>query len=205
MTPATACHDACAIVFQSTMNQLGHKGFFTSFASLLAFVLLAGLLCAGCKTPPCSEENFARPFDAQRVAQLSHDSYKVAWEARFCARLDLRNISHNSVVLDVNARRGGLAGRATVLDWEAVHYLNQLTQKAPWIAHDVEKNPVTPRCSSKVSYDIVAFDAKMLKARYSPDSYTPYTDGLIEKLLQLTDEISSYYELKTPEGIQPQK
>jgi hypothetical protein len=169
------------------------------FSSVSCFVLLVSLLAAGCKTPPCSEENFAKPFDAQRVAQLSHDSYKVAWEARSRARQDLRTISQNPVVLDADPRRG-LAGPPSVLDWEAVSYLNRLIRQAPWIAHDVEKNPATPRCSSRASFDIVAFDAMMLKARYSRGSYTPYTGRLIEKLLQLTDEISSYYELKTPQG-----
>jgi hypothetical protein len=78
-------------------------------------------------------------------------------------------------------------------------------RQAPWIAHDIEKNPNTPRCSSKSSYDIVAFDAVMLKARYSPTSFTRHTDGLIERLIQLTDQIASYYELKTPERPPSQK
>jgi hypothetical protein len=187
------------------MNQLGRKGFSIPMAWFLSSVLLASLFCAGCKTPPCSEQSFAKPFDAQRVAQLSHDTYKVAWEARHCARQDLRTVSRNSVLLGSDARHGGLAGEATVLDWEGVRYIERLIRQAHWIAYDVERNPASPRCSSKASYDIVAFDARMLKARYRPNLYATYTDALIQKLIELTDEISSYYQLKTPEELPSQK
>jgi hypothetical protein len=141
--------------------------------------VLAGFLCIGCKTS-CSEQDFAKPFDAQRVAELSHNSYRVAWQARFRAREDLRHLSYHP----------------TKLDWEAVRYLDRLFRQAPWIANDIEKNPANPRCTSKKSYDIVVHDAVMLKARYSPASYTRNTGALIEKLIQLIDEISPYYELK---------
>jgi hypothetical protein len=176
-----------------------------SLVSFLSFSLLAGLLCAGCKTPPCSEQSFAKPFDAARVAQLSHDTYKVAWEARHCARQDLRTISRNPVLLDSAPRGAGLAGPASVLDWEVVRYIDRLIRQAHWIAYDIERNPASPRCSSKASYDIVAFDATMLKARYRPNVYATYTNTLIQKLIEMTDEISSYYQLKKPEGVQPQK
>jgi hypothetical protein len=189
MTHSHSLPPAQRYCISERMNQLGRKGSSALFALFVGSLSLAILLCAGCKTAPCSEQNFSRPFDAQRVAQLGHDSYKLAREARFCAWQDLGHLSY----------------RPTGLDWEAVYYMNRLMRQAPWIAHDVEKNPATPRCLSKVSYDIVAFDARMLKARYNPDSYTPCTDRLIEKLLQTTDEISSYYELKAPEGQSPQK
>jgi hypothetical protein len=45
----------------------------------------------------------------------------------------------------------------------------------------------------------------MLKARYRPNVYATYTNTLIQKLIEMTDEISSYYQLKKPEGVQPQK
>src|SRR5437879_5831485 len=147
------------------MNRLDRHGYFLSLGCFISFVLLIGSLCAGCKTPPCSEQNFVRAFDPQRVAQLSHDSYKAAWDARFRAREDLRWGAHHP----------------TILDWEAVYYLYRLLDQASWIAHDIEKNPTTPRCSSKISYDMVAFDVVMLKARYSPTSFLPHTDALIER------------------------
>jgi hypothetical protein len=162
------------------MNRLGHP--FLSLSCFLGFAVLAGFLCTGCKTSSCWEQNFARPFDAQRVAELSHNSYTVAWEARFRARQDLRHLSYHP----------------TALDWEAVYYINRLFRQAPWIANDIEKNPATPRCSSKSSYDIVAHDAVMLRARYRSASYTRHTDALIEKLIQLVEEISPYYELNAP-------
>jgi hypothetical protein len=165
------------------MNRLGHQRYFLSLSCFLSSVLLAAFLCAGCKTSSCSEQNFAKLFDAQRVAELSHDSYRVAWQARFRAREDLRHLSYHP----------------TKLDWEAVRYLDRLFRQAPWIANNIEKNPADPRCTSKKSYDIVAQDAVMLKARYSPASYTRSTDALIEKLIQLIDEISPYYELKQPQ------
>jgi hypothetical protein len=153
-------------------------------------VVLAGLLCTGCYTSRCSEGSFVRPFDAQRVAQLSHNAYKVAWEARFWAREELIHLPSRN---------------PTVLDFEALHYINDLLNQTPWIAHDIEKNPGIPRCSSKTSYDLVTFDAIMLKARYHPDKFTPPTNVLIERLIQLTDEISTYYELKTPVELPPEK
>lgn len=171
------------------MNRMDYQRY-VSLSCFLSSVLLAGLMCTGCYTSPCSEGSFVRPFDAQRVAQLSHDSYKVAWQARFCAREELR-ILHSR--------------HPTVLDWEAVYYMYRLSDQAPWIAYDIETNPGTPRCSSKTSYDIVAFDATMLKARYHPDKFTRPTNVLIEQLIQLTDEISTYYEVKTPEELPSEK
>lgn len=177
-----ACWTGCVLVSQTAMNRHKSKGHSRFSPSLFTCGLIACLLAAGCKTPHCSEQDFARPFDPQRVAQLAHDSYKVAWGARFWARYDLTNTVYHP----------------TGLDWEAVRYINRLSQKLPWVAHDVEKNPTSPRCSSKASYDLVAFDAKMLKARYRPASFRPETDAKIERLLTMMDEISFYYQLKSP-------
>ena len=141
-------------------------------------LMLAGLV-AGCKTP-CYEESFSIPFDAAKVAQLSHESYKVAWNVEYWARMNL-------YYAPFHPKR---------LDWEAVLYMRRLREQVPWIALDIEKNPATARCSSKKSYDIVAFDAKMLKRRYQPASFRPSTDANIEKLLSLLDQISAYYEPK---------
>jgi len=171
------------------MNPMDYQRYL-SLSCFLISVVLAGLSCTGCYTSPCSEGSFVRPFDAPHVAQLSHDSFKVAWQARFCAREELR-ILHSR--------------NPTVLDWEAVYYMYRLSDQAPWIAYDIEKNPGTPRCSSKTSYDIVAFDATMLKARYHPAKFTRPTNVLIERLIQLTDEISTYYKLKTPEELPSEK
>jgi len=141
-------------------------------AALIAVFLL------GCRTPNCSEENFLKPFDAPKVGQLSHDAYQVAWDATFRARFDLRVASF----------------QPTQLDRETVRYLYEISQKVPWIARTIEKNPATPRCSSKASYDIVAYDALLLKTRYSPRSFKPETAGQIDRLLQMIDEISEYYQ-----------
>jgi hypothetical protein len=43
----------------------------------------------------------------------------------------------------------------------------------------------------------------MLKARYNAGSFEPYTARLIEKLTEMTDEISSYYRLKTSDRTSP--
>jgi len=138
-------------------------------------------LCAGCKTP-CHEENFSIPFDASKVAQLSHESYKAAWDAEYWALYDLRTAAFHPLRLD----------RQTLV------FLRRLRWQVAWIARDVEKHPASPRCSSKSAYDIVAFDEKMLKLRYQPASFTPSTDLKIEKLLNLLDEIAPYYEMKKP-------
>jgi hypothetical protein len=113
--------------------------------------LMAGAVVVGCRTP-VQEESFSKPFDAQRVAQLSHEAFKVAYDARFWAGHDLRFA----------------AFRPTAVDYEAVSYLSELTRKVPWIAHEVEKNPASPRVSSKAAYDVVAYKAMMLRQRYQP-------------------------------------
>jgi len=177
-----ACETGQVPVSQTAMSLHNSRARYISFASYFTCGFIICVLIAGCKTPSCSEQNFARGFDAKRVAELARDSYKVAWAAQYWARYDLRfGVYH-----------------PTALDREAVYYLNHISRKVHWIANDVEKNPATPRCSSKASYDIVAFDAKMLRARYRPDSFRPKTGAQIEQLLQMTDEISSYYELKSP-------
>src|SRR5690349_25162122 len=56
---------------------------------LLVCTLMAGAVLAGCRTP-LQEESFSNSFDAQRVAQLAHEAYKVAFDATFWARHDLR-------------------------------------------------------------------------------------------------------------------
>jgi hypothetical protein len=91
------------------------------------------------------------------VAKLSHEAYKVAWDAKFWAGRDL-NFA---------------AFRPTALDWETVEYLHQITQHAPWVAQDVEKHPATPRISSQRSNDFVQYDAMMLKKRYRRHSEAP--------------------------------
>ena len=142
---------------------------------------MLALLVAGCRTP-CYEENFSIPFEAAKVSQLSHESFKVAWNAEYWARMNLYYAPFHP----------------TRLDGEAVFYMRRLREQVSWIARDIEKHPATARCSSKKSYDIVAFDATMLKRRYHPASFTPSTDSNIEKLLSLLDQISLYYELKKP-------
>ena len=142
---------------------------------------MLAVLVAGCKTP-CYEERFTIPFDAAKVAQLSHESYKLAWNVEYWARMNL-------YYAPFHPRR---------LELEAVLYIRRLREQVPWIAFDIEKYPATARCSSKKSYDIVAFNAMMLKRRYQPASFRPSTDANIEKLLSLIDQISPYYELKKP-------
>jgi hypothetical protein len=144
--------------------------------------LIAGAVALGCRTASSEQqaEQSQRPFDAEKVARLSHQAYKVAWDAHFWARRDLRVASF----------------RPTALDRETVYYLDKLTRQVPWVARDIEKHPATPRSSSKRSFDFVRYDAMMLKKRYQPTSFQGPTDAKIEKLLGLLDEISSYYESK---------
>jgi len=153
--------------------------FSTSFL-VLGSVLITAVLLAGCKTPPHSEESFAAPFDAEKVTRLSHEAYTVAWSARHDAARDLRVAPFHP----------------TRLDWEAVRYVDKLSEQVPWIAHKIEKNPGSPRASSQQAYDIVAFDANMLRSRYQPSSFRPSTCAQIEHLLSLIDEIASYYAQK---------
>lgn len=133
----------------------------------------------GCRTP-CSEAGFANTFDSQRVAQLAHDSFKLAWDARISGQTDLRFAS----------------SRPTHLDWAVLRYLQRISTQAPWIAIEIAKYPDAPRCASKFSYDTVATDAEALRTAYRPDLFKPGTKAKIEQLLGIIDEISSYYQLK---------
>jgi hypothetical protein len=139
---------------------------------------MATAVLAGCRTL-VPEGNFSKAFDASRVAQLSHEAYQVAWDAKFWARHDLR-----------------FAVRPTPVDYEALAYLNDISRRVSWIGRKVEKNPASPRVSSKDSYDNVAYSAMMLRLRYQPASFMRSTDAKIEHLLTLLDEIAPYYALK---------
>jgi len=74
-----------------------------------------------------------------------------------------------------------------------VDYLYEITQRVPWVALKVEKNPASPRVASKNAYDIVAYDAMMLRLRYQPTSFRVTTDAKIESVLSLMDQIAPYY------------
>jgi hypothetical protein len=149
---------------------------------VFSVTVFAGILAAGCRTIPYSEESFRKPFDAQRVAALARESYSVSWHTVRWAREDL-----------------WFAGfQPTILDWEVLFYLDRLSKRVSWIARDIEQNPASPRCASKDSYDIIAFDTTMLKRRYQPSSFRPYTNGQVQDLLRMLDEIASYYEVKAP-------
>jgi hypothetical protein len=136
---------------------------------------MAAAALVGCRTP-IQEENFSNTFDAPKVTQLSHEAYQVAWDALFWARHDLR-----------------FAVRPTIVDYEAVAYLNEICRRVGWIARKVEKNPTNARVSSKRGYDNVAYDTMMLRLRYQPASFMPSTDAKIEHLLTLMDQIAMYY------------
>ena len=156
------------------------NGRFTRLNLFLCALLITGALVAGCGTTGRQQpaENTLRPFDAEKVAKLSHEAYNVAWDAQFWARRDLRFA----------------AFEPTALDRETVEYLDRITRQVPWVAREIEKHPATPRLSSKRSYSFVRFDAMMLKTRYQPASFKSSTDIKIEKLLRILDEIESYYE-----------
>jgi len=158
---------------------------------LVAVGLMMGVVLTGCRTPR-QEERFARPFDAARVAQLSHEAYRVAWDATFWAKRDLRFA----------------AFQPTRLDYEAVSYLNSLTWRVPWLARNIEKYPATARRSSQRTYDYVAYEAMMLRRRYQPTSFQASTCAKIERVLRLVDEIAPYYasgeQPDAPKG-QPEK
>src|SRR5690348_16964429 len=79
---------------------------------LLGCAMMTGALLAGCRTT-VQEESFSKPFDTQRVAELSHEAYKVAFDATFWARHDLRVSSF----------------KPTPQDHEAVSYLNEISQR----------------------------------------------------------------------------
>ena len=153
--------------------------FSTSFL-VLGSVLITAVLLAGCKTPSHSEESFVAPFDAEKVARLSHQAYRVAWSARHDAARNLRFAPF----------------QPSPLDWEAVGYIYELSEQVPWLARKIEKNPASPRAASMQTYEIVAFDAIMLRARYQPTSFTASTCAQIEHLLSLIDEIAPYYAQK---------
>jgi hypothetical protein len=152
---------------------------FTRLNLSLCALLIAAAVVAGCRTAGREQqaENTLRPFDAEKVAKLSHEAYKVAWDAKFWARKDLRFASFEP----------------TALDWETVEYLDRITRHVPWVAREIEKHPATPRFSSKRSNEFVSYDAMMLKKRYQPASFKSSTDIKIERLLRILDEIDSYY------------
>src|SRR5580765_4697373 len=149
--------------------------------TVLALSTFVAILLTGCKTVDYSEESFAIPFEGEKVARLAHECYQLAWDARFAGRDDFRFVGY----------------RPSPADWETLFYLDEISKDAPWIATDIKKNPTNPRRFSKASYDLVAFNLKMLKVRYRPASFRPSTAAKIDELLRLTDEISGYYKLKT--------
>jgi hypothetical protein len=155
---------------------------FTRLCLSFHTVLIAGAVALGCRTASSEKEaeQTQRPFDAEKVARLSHEAYKVAWDAHFWARRDLRVAPF----------------RPTALDRETVYYLDKITRQVPWVARDIETHPATPHASSTRSIDFVRYDAMMLKKRYQPASFQSSTDLKIEKLLSLLDEITSYYDPK---------
>jgi hypothetical protein len=143
--------------------------------------LIAGAAVAGGKTAAGEQqtENTPRQFDARKVAKLSHEAYKIAWNARFWAGQDLiYYMSYNP----------------TELDWEAVYYLGEISRKVPWVAREIEKHPATACSSSKRASDFVRYDTVLLKKVYCPASFRKSTDSKIEKLLGLLDEIASCYD-----------
>ena len=146
------------------------QGFRIHVCSLMVIAVLAG-----CRTP-AHEEGFSNPFDAARVAQLSHEAYKVAWDAKFWAGHDLR-----------------FSVMPTLVDYEALRYLTEISRRVGWIARKVQSNPASPRVASKNSYDNVAFDVMMLRLRYQPASFMPATNAKVQHLLTLLDEIAPYY------------
>ena len=145
-------------------------------------ILIAGavIVAVGIAAGEEKAENTPQRFDAQKVAALSHEAYKVAWDAKFWARRDLKIA----------------AFKPTKLDWEVVEYLGEISHKVPWVARDIEKHPTTARSSSKRSSEFVRYDAMMLKKRYQPTSFQKTTGQKIEKLLGMVDEINSYYDEK---------
>jgi hypothetical protein len=145
----------------------------------LLSLLLAAALLGGCSTV-CQErpEDYARAFDEEKVARLSHEAYQVAWHATFWARRDLRFA----------------AFRPTGDDREAVFFLRRIYQQAPWVARDIEKHPATPRCSSQRSYDSLRFNAAMFRHYYRPASFQGPTNSMLKNLIRILDDINAYYE-----------
>ena len=146
----------------------------------LGCAMVTGALLVACRTA-VQEESFSKPFDTQRVAQLSHEAFEVAFDATSWARHDLRVSSF----------------KPTPLDHEAVRYLNQISQRVGLIGLKAENNPATPRVSSKAAYDNVAYDTMMFQRRYEPSSFKPSTNAKIEHLLKLLDEMATYYAQKS--------
>jgi hypothetical protein len=130
---------------------------------LLACALVAVTFFAGCRTTPVREESFSRPFDAQKVARLSREAYKVAWHATYWANHDLCFAPFEP----------------TVPEWETVRYLNSITWRVSWIARNIEKHPATPRVSSKYIHDVVAYDTILLRMRYQRTSFKPSTGCML--------------------------
>ena len=172
-----------------------------------SFLFALGISLTGCRTP-CSEERFARPFDANKVAQLSHDAFKVAYHVKFLAQQDLTQSAdhpqHFATTriprpnFGLNSRPRGVSdsGLDSQLDWEVLNCLELLSWRVAWIPRDIQKNPATTRCSSKKSFENAATYAKLIKADFRPTSFQPATAGQIEDLLQMFDQISSFYEVK---------
>ncbi len=136
---------------------------------------------SGCRTS-CPEASFVGAFDAARVTQLCHDAFQVAREATFGARSDLQFGAYHP----------------TRPDWEVVRYLDRLTWRIPWVSRAASRNPAAPRSASKSAYDMVAYDAMMLRDRYRPASFQPSSNAKIERLLGLIDELSAFYEVRKP-------
>ena len=152
--------------------------------SCLCVLLISGAVVAAGSAAADEQqaENAPRPFDARKVAKLSHEAYKIAWNARFWAHQDLIwYMSYNP----------------TALDWEAVYYLAEISRKVSWVARKIEKHPATARSSSKRASDFARYDTILLKKVYYPASFRRSTDLKIDKLLGLLDEISSYYDEKS--------
>lgn len=144
-------------------------------------LLLLVALSTGCRStvmlekPAKSEPD---PFEGEKVARLADKAFKVAWDAKYFARLDLNLPSF----------------QPTALDWEALDYLERICHKVPWISRDIKKHPESPRTSSQRSYDIVRYDLKIFKLRYQPSSFRRATDIKIQKLLRILDEITDCYD-----------
>jgi hypothetical protein len=158
-----------------------HGGYPTGLRHLLGVAIVAGVLSVGCRTVR-PEEDFAKPFDPAKVAQLGHEARQAARDATFWAWRDLHFGAYPF----------------TALDWEVVVYLERLSWKVPWVARAVERHAATPRRSSQSAYNVAAFEAKMLRARYQPAPFQPSTRAQIESVLRLMDELSSYYQLTKP-------
>ena len=163
---------------QRNSDATTRRRWYRSTSSFCA-LLIAGAVSARITTDSRAEgaESASHPFDADKVAKLSHEAYKVAWDANFWARRDLRFASF----------------RPTALDWETVEYLKEISRKVPWVARDIEKHPATARDSSKRSHELVRYDAMLLKKRYQSTSFQSSTDTKIKKLIRILDDIDSCY------------